>query len=146
MNPIVLIRLLALLALLLAWPAFGAESKYGGCFADGRLCAGPSATVTLGQLNLSTGKFSAGTLPGIGYGLVLNPDRWYSAGVGLYENLQIGQGEPNHAITSFVFSFAEFIRLGLAIGAFETDGPVRTDLRLLFGLGADIGLGEGKSQ
>jgi len=114
--------------------------QFGGCFATGRLCAGPSATVAVGEFNLATSKFRAGALPGVGYGLTLNQDRWYATGVAAYVAFSVGQGEPNQAVPSVIFSFANYLRFGVGLSiAEQSEGPTLKQWRLLFGLGTDMG-------
>jgi len=124
---------------------FGVCSKanaqqFGGCFAAGRLCAGPSATVTVGEFNLDTAKFRAGVLPGVGYGLTFNQDRWYAIGAAAYVAFSVGQGEPNQAVPSVIFSFANYLRFGVGLSiAEQPEGHTLRQWRLLFGLGTDMG-------
>jgi len=114
--------------------------QFGGCFAAGRLCAGPSATVTVGEFNLATSKFRAGVLPGVGYGLTYNQDRWYATGAAAYVAFSVGRGEPNQAVPSVIFSFANYMRFGVGLSiAEQPDGPTLKQWRLLFGLGSDFG-------
>jgi hypothetical protein len=95
--------------------------------------------VTVGQFNLATSKFSGGLNPGVGYGLTAYQDRWYATGLAAYLAFSVGGGEPNQAIPSMLISFANYLRVGAGVSIVETDGPVRTQWRLLFGLGTDLG-------
>jgi hypothetical protein len=130
--------LLSVTFLLLAKTA-KADSQFGGCFAGGTICAGPSATITVGEFNLSTGKFSGGVSPGLGYGLTYAPDQWYATGLAGYLAFSVGGSEPNHARPSLMFSFANYLRIGAGLAI--TEQPVGTlkNWSLLFGIGADFG-------
>jgi hypothetical protein len=113
--------------------------QFGGCVDGGLVCFGPSATVTVGQFNLATQKFSGGVVPGIGYGATYAQTQWYATGLAAYLSFSVGQGQPNQAIPSLMLSFANYVRVGAGVSITETDGPVQTQWRLLFGLGTDIG-------
>jgi hypothetical protein len=116
-----------------------ADSQFGGCFAGGKVCAGPSATVTVGEFNLSTSKFSGGVSPGLGYGLTYMPDAWYATGVAGYLAFSVGGEQPNHARPSLMFSFANYLRIGAGMAI--TEQPIGTlkQWSLLFGIGSDFG-------
>lgn len=113
--------------------------QFGGCFAAGDFCAGPAVALTVGQYNLTTSKFSGGVVPGVGYGITYKPYLWYATGVAAYLSFSVGGGQPNEAIPSVLFSFANYVRFGAGMSVSETDGAARTQWRLLFGLGADFG-------
>jgi len=113
--------------------------QFGGCFAQGQVCLGPSASITLGELNLATSKFSGGIIPGVGYGVTYAQSEWYATGLALYFSFKAGQDGPNQAIPSLVLSFANYVRVGTGVAITETDGPVQTQWLLLFGLGSDFG-------
>jgi hypothetical protein len=113
--------------------------QFGGCFDDGLVCLGPSASITLGELNLSTSKFSGGIIPGVGYGATYAQSQWYATGLSLYFSFKAGQDGPNQAIPSLVLSFANYVRVGAGVAITETSGPVQTQWLLLFGLGSDFG-------
>jgi hypothetical protein len=135
-----LVALLAILALMLLTPGKArADQQFGGCFAGGQLCAGPSATVTVGALNLATSKFSGGLSPGLGYGLTFAPDQWYATGLAGYLSFTVGGGEPNHAMPSLMFSFANYVRIGAGLAVTEQDVGMLKQVSLLFGLGSDFG-------
>lgn len=125
-------------SLLLAGQA-QASPEFGGCIRNGAVCFGPSATVTVGQFNFSTSKFSGGIVPGVGYGATYAPTEWYATGLAGYLAFTVGRGEPNQAIPSLMLSFANYLRLGAGVSVTETSGPVETQWRLLFGLGSDFG-------
>lgn len=96
-----------------------------------------TAAVTIGRYE--GGKFSAGLLPGLGYGLVLSPDRWYALGLAAYGQLSVGS-PPNTGALSALVSFANFIRFGVGeTWTEQASGPARSSTALLFGLGSDIG-------
>lgn len=138
------------LAAIMAWAAINVvdmaranADQFGGCTADRSVCAGPAVAVTLGQLNLSTGKFGGGVSPGIGYGLVLNPDRWYATGLAFYAAFSVGGGKPNSLDPSLMLSFANYVRLGFAVPFSEREGDgLGHEFVLRFGLGSDFGRSE----
>jgi hypothetical protein len=113
--------------------------QFGGCFAQGAVCLGPSASITLGELNLATSKFSGGIIPGVGYGVTYAQGEWYATGAAFYFSFKAGQDGPNQAIPSLVLSFANYVRVGTGCAITETSGPVQTQWLLLFGLGSDFG-------
>lgn len=110
-----------------------AESQFGGCFAGGAVCAGPSATITVGEYNVTRAKFSGGVSPGLGYGVTYAPDRWYATGASL--NLAFSVGESSYAKPGLVLSFANYVRLGVAAYLYEG----RREFAIVGGLGADFG-------
>ena len=113
--------------------------QFGGCFAQGAVCLGPSASIMLGELNLATSKFSGGIIPGVGYGATYAQGEWYATGLAFYFSFKAGQDGPNQAIPSLVLSFANYVRVGTGVAITETSGPVQTQWLLLFGLGSDFG-------
>jgi hypothetical protein len=116
------------------------SSQFGGCLAGGDVCLGPSASISVSEFNLSTSKFAGGVIPGIGYGATYKPNEWYATGAALYLSFQVGQGQPNQAIPTLMFSFANYVRLGIGIAVTEQDsGPTQKQWKLFFGLGSDIG-------
>ena len=132
-------------SLLLAGQA-RADNQFGGCIRGGSICFGPSATVTVGQFNFATSKFSGGIVPGVGYGATYMQSEWYATGLAGYLAFTVGKGEPNQAIPSLMLSFANYLRLGAGVSITEgicppgtKDCPVETQWRLLFGVGSDIG-------
>ena len=68
-------------SLLLAGTAHAQTPQFGGCIRGGSVCFSPSATVTVGQFNFATSKFSGGIVPGIGYGATYAPTEWYATGL-----------------------------------------------------------------
>lgn len=130
---------LALASLLLAGSAQAADVQFGGCIRNGAVCFGPSATVTVGQFNFATSKFTGGIVPGVGYGATYAPTEWYATGLAGYLSFTVGQGAPNEAIPSLMLSFANYVRVGAGVSITETEGPVDTQWRLLFGVGSDFG-------
>lgn len=163
----VFLLLLCSLALLLGatlahseeWPEEAGQSgdvKYGGCVVYAKVAhpcnpvlekcpcllqAGPSVAVTVAKYD--SGHFSAGIMPGIGYGLVLFPGRWYEAGLAGYGQLLVGGSTPNAATVSGLFSFAHYVRFGLGQTFTEQSavapGPAARATSYLFGLGSDLG-------
>ena len=135
-------RILILTILCLAASPAMAEDgpRFGGCFAGGKLCAGPSAAITVGEYSLGTGKFSGGIMPGIGYGLTYQPSKWYATGLALYLAFTVGRGQPNQASPTLLLSFASYVRAGVgAIVQEQVEGPASVSWRILFGFGADFG-------
>jgi hypothetical protein len=129
----------ALLCLLVAKASAEDGPRFGGCFSGGALCVGPSAAITVGELNLSTGKFSGGVIPGVGYGIVYQPSKWYATGLAAYLSFLVGRGQANQVAPTLMVSFASYIRLGLgAIVQEQEAGPARTQWRLMFGMGSDF--------
>jgi hypothetical protein len=127
------------LALTLFAAAPAAAQQFGGCFAGGTVCAGPSATVTVGEFNLSTSKFSGGVSPGLGYGLTYMPDAWYATGLAGYLAFGVGGEQPNHAKPSLMLSFANYLRLGVGVAITEQAVGTLKQVSLLFGIGSDFG-------
>lgn len=125
--------------LLFAPHARAQDRQFGGCWKGGAWCAGPAVAISVGQLNLSTSKFSGGIIPGVGYGVTYGQGQWYASGAALYLAFQVGQGVPTTATPSLLFSFANYVRAGAGVSLSETSGPVRADWLLLFGMGADVG-------
>jgi hypothetical protein len=116
------------------------STQFGGCFAGGDVCLGPSASITVGEFNLSTSKFAGGVIPGVGYGATYRSSEWYAAGAALYLSFVVGQGQPNQAVPALMFSFANYVRLGVGVSVVEqASGPAQTQWKLFFGLGSDFG-------
>jgi len=117
-----------------------ADQQFGGCSISGVVCAGPAVAVTLGELNLSTSKFSGGISPGVGYGVTLCQDRWYATGAAFYAAFSVGGGKPNSLDPSLMVSFANYLRIGFALPISEKDGGgLNHEFVLRFGIGADFG-------
>ena len=136
------LTLLGVVAVLLFAPPAKAETspQFGGCFDSGKVCLGPSATISVGQFNLSTSKFQGGVIPGVGYGLTYAPDQWYATGLSLYASFLVGQGTANTLTPSLMFSFANYVRIGAGLAmAEQASGPVSQQWLLQFGLGSDFG-------
>lgn len=129
--------LIATIVLMVSAPA--AAQQFGNCFASGKLCAGPSATITVGEFNLATSKFSGGVSPGLGYGLTYQPDQWYATGLAAYLAFSVGGSGPSNAKPSLMLSFANYIRIGAALAITEREIGVLKQWSLLFGLGSDFG-------
>jgi len=134
-----LLTVLACAALVLPVSARAADSQFGGCFAGGQLCAGPSATITVGEFNLATQKFSGGVSPGIGYGVTYAPDCWYAVGLAGYLAFSVGGSQPNSARPALMLSFANYLRVGAGLSVTERDVGTLRQWSLLFGVGADFG-------
>lgn len=133
--PVVVMLFLAVVFAVVAAAHRSARAEqFGGCFASGQLCAGPSASVMLGEYNVTTGKFAGGASPGLGYGLTFAPDQWYATGLSLNLAFTVG-GDANFAKPSAVFSFANYVRFGVAAYLFEG----RRELAVIGGIGSDFG-------
>jgi hypothetical protein len=141
-DALILMSLVALLSVAFLYACTAKADtgpQFGGCPTP-TLCLGPSATVTVGQFDFATSKFSGGLMPGIGYGATYAPGSWYATGLDLYLSFQVGQGQPNQATPSLMLSFANYLRTGVGVAIVEQEtGPVKTAWRLLFGLGSDFG-------
>jgi hypothetical protein len=134
-HPILALVFLAAMAA----PARAEGPQFGGCIlaaspTECRLQAGPSVAVTVGKYE--SGKFSAGVLPGVGYGLTLYPERWYSLGLAGYGQLSVGGVSPSSGTLSILLSFAEYVRFGAGRTFLEGGGG---STAVLFGLGVDFG-------
>ena len=115
--------------------------QFGGCFASGKLCAGPSAAITVASFNLATSQFSGGISPGLGYGVTYAPDQWYAVGLDLYASLRLGQGQPNQATFSAMGHFANYVFIGVgpSITQEPTGTPALVQWSVLGGFGVPIG-------
>ena len=100
------------------------------------ICAGLSASVSLGEYNLTTGKMAGGIFPGVGYGATYKPDAWYATGVAAYLSFSVGGSQPNQLAPTVMVSFANYVRVG--IGALVRENYT-TQWRVLFGMGSDFG-------
>lgn len=138
-GPLAAACLLLAGSMLASVPARAESPQFGGCVANDAVCFGPSATVTVGQFNFATSKFSGGIVPGVGYGATYAQSQWYATGLAAYLSFTVGQGAPNEAIPSLMLSFANYVRVGAGVSITETAGPVETQWRLLFGVGSDFG-------
>lgn len=126
---------------LLFMEGFARAEQFGGCSALGRVCAGPSASLTIASYNLATGKFSGGVTPGIGYGVTMSKGKWYSTGVDVYAAFRLGQGQANQAAFSLMGHFADYVYLGVGPAITEREGSPLVQWSVLFGFGAPIGGG-----
>ena len=114
--------------------------QFGGCFASGTICLGPSAAITVGQFNLSTSKFTGGFIPGAGYGATFMADTWHTVGADLYLSFVVSQGAPNNAIPTLMLSFANYLRVGLGYSITEQSaGAALKQPLLMFGVGSNFG-------
>jgi hypothetical protein len=105
------------------WGSAARAQTYGGCFAGGVLCAGPSASITVVNFNLATSSFTGGISPGVGYGVTFTPPSapWAAVGLDLYASVRLGQSLPNMAMFSLMGHFANYVFLG--IGPTVTQEP-----------------------
>jgi hypothetical protein len=153
-----MIALVALSLLLGAGLAMGSEAsspQYGGCIvqeksSSGKPCdpkledckcllqAGVAVAVTVAKY--AAGKFTAGLLPGIGYGVVLFPERWYSLGLASYGQLMVGGENAYEASVSGLVSFARYLRFGIGSDwTGHAGGSATRDTVYLIGAGSDYG-------
>lgn len=107
----------------------------GGCFANGKWCVGPTVSLTVPAINLTTKHVEAGFNPGVGLGVTYMKGTWSSVGLGVYFNLIPGsQGIPDNAGGAVIASFLNgWGRVGVSKG-FLGD----TSTRLVFGTGIDL--------
>ena len=134
----VLITALALLLLPASARSQAPDRKFGGCNDALTLCAGPAASFSVVELNLSDDTSRAGLIPGIGYGVTFWPAEWYNAGASLFLEVVTGDGADVLA-PAFVLSFAEYLRAGIGFRRTSDGGNSETDTLFLLGLGADFG-------
>ena len=113
--------------------------QFGGCFSGGAVCLGPSVTISVAQLNLSTSKFTGGVMPGVGYGATFMADSWHTVGLDLYVSAAFSQSAPNNVTPALMLSFANYVRAGIGYALTETSGPLAKDPILLFGIGSNFG-------
>lgn len=136
-----LLAALAASSLLLPAAALGQDSspRFGGCNSSGQVCAGPTVSVALVGYDLKGKKLETGIMPGVGYQLTLGAKTWHPVGLGIY-----GQVRQENGVTagmfSFVMSFAQYVRLGLARDVISsTDSTPGTGRWLVVGgLGVDL--------
>lgn len=108
-------------------------SQYGGCNKAGTFCYGPALSLSLVGLDLRSGKFTAGIIPGAGYGMTFFADKPYQLGVGGYAAIQSGP-ETTSGMFSGIVSFAQYVRTGVG---WQIVGGSHATL-LMLGLGADL--------
>ena len=128
----VLITVLALLLLPASAWSQAPDRKFGGCNKALTLCAGPAASFSVVELNLSDDTSRAGLIPGIGYGVTFWPTEWYNAGAALF--LEVVTGETDALAPAFVLSFAEYLRAGVGFRRTSDGGNSETDTLFLLGL------------
>lgn len=105
-------------------------SKFGGCFKSGKICLGPSGTLTVTAINFTKSTIEPAFTPGLGYGVTFNAGAWYMFGADLY-----GAIDPIHQIASatLMFKAANYLRFGISKG-FIGDH----DWRLPIGFGTEF--------
>ncbi len=130
------LSLLFLLALPSVTPAQDGP-KFGGCLSK-ETCFGPTVSVNLVAMSLKTGDLSTTFDPGIGYGGTFYSEHWYK--IGASGSLAFPQFDGKRRMQpSALFSFAEYLRLGLACPLY-VKGGFRENAQLLFSVGSDFGL------
>ena len=117
----------------LSMVAHADETRFGGCWSDGEWCVQPTASVFVGRVKLNDGTFSGGLIPGIGYGINYESG-WIKAGSAVYLATDF-VSDTKSINTNIVFSFMEYIRLGIGVDIIEGSG---TSPILLFGIGANL--------
>jgi len=123
------------------------DRRLGGCFSNGTICAGPSASASFVVLDLTSGTSKGGFVPGAGYGLTFFADKWYNVGTAMYLSYVTGNDIPSTLTPTLVLSFAEYVRIGFGFEHTDKQSvseggavtPSKTDLLLVLGLGIDIG-------
>lgn len=115
----------------------------GGCAGRNNwFCAGPTLSVTLTQLSLKDLTPSGTFEPGLGYGITLFSDQWYTVGLGVAYSLTTPPQGPSTFAPSAVLSFAEYLRIGLMWSKTTGQPPERA---LLIGMGFELGGGTPQS-
>lgn len=101
----------------------------GGCFgALKQWCVAPAAAVSVIAINLSKGIIEGGFSPGAGLGLTYNTGQWYSVGLNLLLNMDVGaQNFNGAAMGSFLNGW---LRVGYSKGFIGDRSG-----RMLFGIG-----------
>jgi hypothetical protein len=123
-----------------------ASTQNSGCFQNGSICLGPSVTITVGEFNFSTSKFTGGIIPGIGYGATFMANTWHKVGIDLYLSAAFSQSVPNNVTPSLMLSFANYVRIGLGCSFTEQPaGPVLAQPLLLGGIGTTFDLAKPSS-
>ena len=127
--------LLLACALALPWSARADEATrpFGGCNSLGTICYGPTMAISLVGMDMSTGKFTAGVIPGAGYGITFFADKPYQLGLGGYAAIQTGP-DTTSGLFSGIVSFANYLRVGVG---WQVLGATHSSL-LLLGLGTDL--------
>ena len=110
--------------------------KFGGCLTNPKYtltCFGPSVSLSLVEMDIKTGTLTTGVAPGIGYGMTINTGKWYEAGASAYVSFR-DTSTGTRLVPSLVFSFAEYVRLGIGQQIGGGGHPF-----LLLGVGANFG-------
>jgi hypothetical protein len=137
---VTLIAALSILFILFAPSIARAEDpapspKFGGCV--GPTCFGPSVSVSLVAMSLKTGDVTSTFDPGIGYGVTLHTDKWYKFGASA--SIAFPQFDGARRVQpAIVFSFAEFVRVGLACPLYVRGGFAE-NAQVLLAFGSDFG-------
>lgn len=114
--------------------------RFGGCSRAGLVCAGPTVSVALVGYDLSTKKLQTGIMPGLGYGVNLWANKWHTVGIGVYAAIRQTEDSTTNGMFSFLVSFAEYVRLGIArdVTSATDVAPARGSWVVLGGFGADF--------
>lgn len=123
------------LALAVAAPTLAQETpKFGGCLKNGTTCFAPSVSTNVVAMSLKTGDVTSTFDIGLGYGVTFFSDRWYRTGFSVTAALPSIDG-ARRVQPAALFSFAEYVRLGVGKAMFAPTTPAF----LLLGFGSDFG-------
>ncbi len=111
-----------------------APPPLGGCNKALTVCWGPTTSISVVAYSLSTGQFSAGLIPGAGYGVTLWRNTSYALGLGGYASLKTTGTGPTTGLFSVIASFNNYLRFGFARQIFNTEH----ENLLVLGLGMDL--------
>jgi len=113
------------------------DPKFGGCLKNKATCFGPSVTINLLAINLRDGTAQTDVVPGVGYGVTFDADKWHKFGIAGYVNLR-ATSTGKTPVLAIVGSFAEYLNVGLSyqVGG---GGAFRDSAAVLLGLGSTFG-------
>lgn len=108
------------------------SSRFGGCVKNGHVCFGPTVSIALSAINISTKKVEGAFKPGLGFGMTVNPGKWSSYGLDAYFTIDPGPSQTASAalMAKFLNGYA---RVGVSKG-FLGD----TSWRIPLALGVDL--------
>lgn len=116
------------------------EPKFGGCLTSHPdTCFAPTVSVNLMAMRLKNGDITPRFDPGIGYGVNFYSSKWYRAGAAATLAITTVDGSAR-AQPAITFTFAEYLRLGLACPLYAPGG-FKDNAVLTFAIGADFGFG-----
>jgi hypothetical protein len=108
-------------------------SKYGTCWKGGEICVAPTASMFVGQVNLDSGDFTGGLIPGVGYGMTYKKNK-FECGAAIYLSSDLTD-DPKVIQSSLVLSIMEYVRIG---AGFISTEHIGTNPIIQFGIGADF--------